>query len=124
MDKESLMLHGAAYAVLQMVNAGSWCYRKIYRGRAEDVEWQNILDYLLSLIEEKEVNDMSKEVKPIMLNGCWADVHEVLKLLKRSIDAAYHVDAITGKEYLMMKDLVAELINMFVGEEVDYENCD
>lgn len=50
MDKESLMLHGAAYAVLQMIDAGSWGYRKINAGT---VEWQDILDYLLSLIEEK-----------------------------------------------------------------------
>lgn len=53
MDKESLMLHGAAFAVLQMIDAGSWGYRKLNDGRMEDVEWQDILDYLLSLIEER-----------------------------------------------------------------------
>ena len=67
---------------------------------------------------------MNKEVKLIMINGRWANAHEVLKVLKRSIDAAYHVDAITGKEYSIMKDLGAELIDMFVGEEDGYENCD
>lgn len=67
---------------------------------------------------------MNKEVRLVLLNGCWVDAHEALKLLKRSIDAAYHVDAITGKEYLILKDLGAELINMFGHEEEDYENCD
>lgn len=67
---------------------------------------------------------MNKEVKLIMVNGRWADAHKVLKIFKRSIDAAYHVDAITGKEYSIMKDLGAELIDIFVGEEDDYENCD
>lgn len=56
MDKELLMLHAAAYAVLQMINAGSWGYRKICRNRMKDVEWQDVLDYLLSLIEERKEN--------------------------------------------------------------------
>lgn len=56
MDKESLMLHGAAYAVLQMIDAGSWGYRKLSDRRMDDVEWQDILDYLLSLIEERKEN--------------------------------------------------------------------
>lgn len=67
---------------------------------------------------------MNKEVKLIMVNGSWVDVHEVLKLFKKSINAAYHVDSITGKEYLIMKDFGKELMNMF-GEEGDkYEDCD
>lgn len=52
MDKESLMLNGAAYAVSQMIDAGSWGHIIINDGRMEAVEWQDILDYLLSLIEE------------------------------------------------------------------------
>ena len=56
MDKESLMLHGAAYAVLQMIDAGSWGYGKLNDRRREYVEWQDVLDYLLSLIEERKEN--------------------------------------------------------------------
>jgi len=56
MNKESLMLHGAVFAVLQMIDAGSWGYGKINAGRREIVEWQDILDYLLSLIEERKEN--------------------------------------------------------------------
>lgn len=53
MDKESLMLHGAAYAVIRMIDDGSWGYRNLNDGRFEDVEWKDILDYLVSLIEER-----------------------------------------------------------------------
>lgn len=57
MNKELLMLHGAAYAVSQMIGAGSWGYRLISAERKmETVEWSDILDYLLSLIEECKEN--------------------------------------------------------------------
>ena len=66
---------------------------------------------------------MNKEIKLIMLNGAWTDAHVVLELFKTSIIAAYDAEAITGKEYLIMKDFGKELMNMFGEEEADYENC-
>lgn len=65
-----------------------------------------------------------KEARLIMMNGGWIDADDLLKLLTKTIHAAYDAGCITGKEYLIMEDFRAEMISDFGDEEVDYENCD
>lgn len=67
---------------------------------------------------------MNKEVRLVLMNGTWLDIDKMLKLLTKCIDAAYHVDAINAKEYLMMDEFRQEMISRFGDEEVDYANCD
>lgn len=61
--------------------------------------------------------------KEVLMNGVWLDVDYILKLLKKTINAAYDTGGITGKEYLIMEDFRKDAVDRF-GEEVDYENCD
>ncbi len=67
---------------------------------------------------------MNKEVRLVLMNGTWLDIDQMLKLLTRCMNAAYHVEAINTKEYLMMEDFREEMISRLGDEEVDYENCD
>lgn len=67
---------------------------------------------------------MNKEVRLVLLNGCWTDAHVVLELFKKSINAAYDAEGITGKEYLIMKDFGKELMNMFGEKEAAHEDRD
>ena len=67
---------------------------------------------------------MNKEVRLILMNDAWVDVDYILKLLKKTINAAYDAGCITDKEYLTMEDFRTEMISDFGDEEVDYENCD
>lgn len=66
---------------------------------------------------------MNKEVRLILMNDAWVDVDYILKLLKKTINAAYDTGAITGKEYLIMEDFRKDAVDRF-GEEEDNENCD
>ena len=56
MNKELLMLYGAAYAVSNMMDHESWAYGKINAGKLETVEWSDICDYLLYLIDKCKEN--------------------------------------------------------------------
>ena len=67
---------------------------------------------------------MNKEVRLVQMNGVWLDIDQVMKLLKKCIDAAYDTKVINTKEYLMMEDFREDMISRFGDEEVDYENCD
>lgn len=59
MDKELLMLYGAAYAVLRYINDNSTIYsKKLNNGKWISVAWVDIFDYLTDLIDNyKEGSD-------------------------------------------------------------------
>ena len=67
---------------------------------------------------------MNKGLRLIMMNGVWIDIDQMLKLLTKTIDGAYNANALTGKEYLIMKDFREDMISRFGDKEVDYEDCD
>lgn len=67
---------------------------------------------------------MNKEVRLIMITDSWVDVDYILKLLKKTINAAYDACGITGKEYLIMEDFRKDAVDRFGDKEEDNEDCD
>ena len=67
---------------------------------------------------------MNKEVRLVLMNGVWLDIDQVMKLLKKCIDAAYDTKVINTKEYLIMYDFKEDMISRFGDEEEDDEDCD
>lgn len=62
MTKELLILHGARYAVIEMLNKGSNSFAKhLEDGTWQTIEWADICNYLTEIINkhkaESEVNN-------------------------------------------------------------------
>lgn len=62
MNKELLMLYGAAYAVLRYINDNSTVYsRKADNGKWVSISWVDIFDYLTDLIDKYKEESEEEE---------------------------------------------------------------
>ena len=56
MDRELLMLHGARYAVLKLLDKGGVNYAKRLDGSLQMIKWTDICDYLTEKIDNYKVD--------------------------------------------------------------------
>ncbi len=62
MDKELLILHGARYAVGEMLNKGSCSFAKhLEDGTWQTIEWADICNYLTEMIDKYKAESEKNE---------------------------------------------------------------